>query len=85
MRIIAYLEGGPFDGHFRHLYYQEAPVDLRVGTIGEDWEVPAEGVEVAVYRLHTLDEVDVRFYHGARYRYQGTRESASSLVDLWVE
>lgn len=83
MNIVVFLHEGPAAGEIVTLRRAEVPTDLRVAVTPPDGRDEAE---VAVYRLVASDQLELSTVGAAAsYRFQGTKPSAWSLVDLVVE
>ena len=86
MRIHTYLQGGAFDGQLVTLLAPEAKGEIRV-AMSDDTDFSCGDVTVEVYSL-----IDVQQMPGmgsshlqAGYRWVGSRKSAPSLVEYWID
>lgn len=77
------LEGGPYDMNLiTYAAIGKMPDELRVGSHNELME--SEKFSAAVYRKIEVEEMPVSMMHYGLYRFVAMRESAESLVDVWI-
>jgi len=76
------LQGGSFDGYLGTLHRREAPYDLRIVSRNQ---LKDETIVCEVYHLLRVDPMPIKSLGmSSTYRYQGSRPTAASLIDITI-